>query len=222
MAQPERRNHPLILRPYLLVVYGLLLTFVLSSPVPGHAQDSITAVRLRTGPVGRTAVIAYDNTATPLPPLPSIGGSPPLELGNQIALDTSNRLIARPLTVTSFGFGYNTSGVTAKVRFYANDGPGGAPGTLLFESAAFFISGYGIRNVTGLAVHVPETFTWTVAISGSGGAAFGLLGRDAPNVGLGSQIVWCSGWCEENGWLAQNFHPLVARVWVRSFRRVAP
>jgi hypothetical protein len=82
--------------------------------------------------------------------------------------------------VTDFGFLYygdfSGSGVTATLRLYKNDGvdadPGDhlvpAPGTLLYESDPLNLqAGYHEALVSGLALDVPASLTWTVSFSGS-------------------------------------------------------
>ena len=95
--------------------------------------------------------------------------SPALELGDQITLAGTERL------VTEFLFGYAGNFIqdgdeSAVIRFYANDGPGGEPGSLLFVSRTIGLipSALSGRDVTltGLSVLVPTTFTWTIDVTG--------------------------------------------------------
>jgi hypothetical protein len=89
------------------------------------------------------------------------------ETGCQITLAGTDRV------VDDFLFGYYGYGdpshppdVNAHIKFYANDDPNGAPGTVLFESGPVKLNHFGPNDVTlsGLGVTVPNTFTWTVTI----------------------------------------------------------
>jgi hypothetical protein len=106
--------------------------------------------------------IVYDNTANNLDKSIEAASG---ETGSQITLVDTERV------VTEFLFGYRHYGpapdVTAHIRFYANDGHKGAPGTLLFESDPVKLDHYGDHDKTlsGLAVTVPATFTWTIRYS---------------------------------------------------------
>lgn len=131
--------------------------------------------------------IIYDNTST------SENGYSPanVEYGDQITLGGTNRLI------DDFKFAYwiSTSSVingneTAEIRFYANDGSGGSPGTLLYDSSTFALSptvGINYYTLSSLSVLVPDTITWTVLFGGISANAFanagGLLFFDPPTVG---------------------------------------
>ena len=93
-------------------------------------------------------------------------------------------------TVSSFEFLYRLNSgqgdETARVRFYANDGPGGEPGTVLYDSGtvAIAVSGTSYFPVllSGLSLVVPDSFTWTIVFDGTGDT---VLNRryDPPTIG---------------------------------------
>jgi hypothetical protein len=163
--------------------------------------------------------VVYDNTTTGQGALSDIGG----ELGDQITLAP-----AGPWTVTEFRLGYvgffdEDGDEAVVVRFYANDGPGGEPGTPLFQSAPVAIvspDSFSIPLVAvlqSLSVPVPDTFTWTAELSG-----FGLTGGDIaslpsfgpPTVGSSDPLFFWSksvlGWSQ--GFLPADDSNFYARV----------
>jgi hypothetical protein len=123
-----------------------------------------------TSPVNAPQVV-YDNTTHDGREEVGLGAE---EIGGQITLAGTARV------VDDFAFGYYGYGdpshpsqlpdVNAHIKFYANDGPNGAPGTVLFESGAVKLNHFGLNDVTlsGLATTVPDTFTWTIAIAEHG------------------------------------------------------
>jgi hypothetical protein len=111
---------------------------------------------------GAVPSLVYDNTSGVV--VDSKFNPGEFEFGDQVSLGGSNRV------VTGFQFAYQLQGgdgnETATVRFYANDGPSGAPGTKLFESTPLSISNTGgvftAGNLANLGVTVPSSFTWSV------------------------------------------------------------
>jgi hypothetical protein len=115
---------------------------------------------------GSPARVVYDNTTHDRQELIGLG---PNEVGSQITLAGTDRV------VEEFLFGYSGYGsvsdppdVNAHIKFYVNDGPNGAPGTVLFESGPVRLNRFNLNDVTlsGLGITVPDTFTWTIAIPG--------------------------------------------------------
>jgi hypothetical protein len=116
-----------------------------------------------------SADVAFDNTAagtqgittTTLP-----------QLGDEV---TAAPGTARAVTELDLGFTSQGVPLTADLQafLYANDGPGGAPGTLLWQSAV--MSGVAINSTNLLvafsvpSVVVPDTFTFTAAITNASG-----------------------------------------------------
>jgi hypothetical protein len=149
-------------------------------------------------------VIAYDNSSTNAF-LGQTYGSP-FEFGDQV------NLAPGAWNVTQFKFDYymngNVSGnETADLKFYANDGPGGAPGTLLYDSGPFSLAkGYNTVNDTGLFTQVPNSFTWTVLFGGiEAFESAGLLFYNPPTTGSSADDYWQK---DANGnWALQRFTP---------------
>jgi hypothetical protein len=133
------------------------------------------------------------------------------EHGDEITLGGTAR------TLTDFLFEYYSDFVAtgdemARLRIYRNDGERiqltptffvNAPGTLLYESPPFQIlgktnpsdplSGYHDTILTGLAVDVPRTFTWSIEFQGLSGAVgdrAALVVRDPPTVGRSFTDYW--------------------------------
>ncbi len=134
------------------------------------------------------------------PPLNDTNGVPlahfsNLEYGDEITLAGTERL------VTDFIFEYfgdftQTLSEFARVRFYANDGPGRypAPKTVLFDSGLFRLNeGYSTKWLSGLSVLVPNTFTYAIEFTGLTGAEddrAGLLLYHPPSIGSSFRDFW--------------------------------
>jgi len=88
-------------------------------------------------------------------------------------------------TITNFQFEYfgdflRSGDETARVRFYANDGPGRfpSPNTMLYDSGLFpLFPGLNTVPLTGISIVVPDVFTWTIQFDG-------LTGRPGDQAGL--------------------------------------
>ncbi len=98
------------------------------------------------------------------------------EFGNEIVM------AADPNPVTQFQMDYylqpGASGnETVTIRFYANTGSLGSPGTLIFSSGPLPIhTGYETMTLDKLNLNLPTDFTWTATFGGiSGGEQAGLL-----------------------------------------------
>jgi PEP-CTERM motif len=125
------------------------------------------ALSLAAAGGARAGVIIFDNSSG------SGGGitttSSP-QLGGEVT-DTSGT----PRTVTELDLGFTSQGLAATVNLqaflYANDGSGGSPGTLLWQSVV--MSGVNIDSANSLiafdvpSVVVPGTFTFAAAITNS-------------------------------------------------------
>lgn len=139
------------------------------------------------------AAIVYDNSATPVNAMHVL--APGTEAGDQVNLAPFSSIIRQ---VTTFQFEYYSELVpdaskTATLRFWANDGIGGVPGTELYNSGAFTLDGggYNTVSVTDISVDVPDTFTWTLSVSGLGaGEKVGLLVYNPPTVGTSFNDFW--------------------------------
>jgi hypothetical protein len=134
------------------------------------------------------------------------------EFGDQITLSTSTT----DRYLTKFMFEYtsahgNDGNETAWLRFYRNDGLGGIPGSLFFDSRN--LPGYatdiplprGNANqveISGVTILVPNTFTWTVQFSNvAASETVGLTMYNPPTVGSNFDDYW-----EKSGttWVAKR------------------
>lgn len=122
------------------------------------------------------AATVYDNTTTDLGfrlDAGTPGGT--MEIGDEIVLGGTER------SLTAFTFQYylqSSNPETLRLRFYAQDGPSGQPGTSFFDSGPFAIPATGSGSseveitdfVTGaafpLTALLPDRFTWAVTFSG--------------------------------------------------------
>jgi hypothetical protein len=158
--------------------------------------------------------IIYDNSQT--------GGTnffPSLnEFGDEIRLDGTSRVV-QEFIFEYYGEFTGSVNPTARVRFYKNDGPGQfpEPGTLLYDSGDFPIdSGLNHHRLSGIAIDVPDNFTWTVefkGLSGVDGEQAGLLFRDPPSIGESFDDFWMR---TSNGWaLFQSGSELVSNFGAR-------
>jgi hypothetical protein len=80
---------------------------------------------------------------------------------------------------------------------YANDGPGGQPGTMLWQSAILddvpLTGGNDLIAFPVPLVQAPNTFTWTVQISDTSPVAVGLPHFHPPTVGSSPDYAWFGG-----------------------------
>jgi PEP-CTERM motif len=114
------------------------------------------------------------------------------EYGDQITL--GGLAAERRLTGFSVEYSANYSFVGgAVVKFYENDGIGGAPSTLLYQSAPLnIVNGGGIYNISFAQPIVPDTFTYTVQflnVTGANQAGLVLPNADA-TVGSSLNDFW--------------------------------
>lgn len=116
-----------------------------------------------------------------------------LELGDDAILSGTAR------TITEFYLEYygefsSTGQETARIRFYANDGPGMSPETVLYESDPMPIyPGYNLLVLRDLSVAVSDAFIWTVQFAGVSGAyksRAGLLFYGPPALGQSYKDCW--------------------------------
>ena len=148
----------------------------------------LVGVLFTMAPVSFGAVV-YDNT-TPGGTNNAYYGST-FEFGDQVNLAGTDR------TVTDFSFYSQLNAAvlgsqSVVFRFYANDGTAGAPGSLLFTSDPQAMAlGSQTFTVSGLAVTVPNSFTWTVTFSNlAGGDDAGLLIYNPPSTGSSLNDFW--------------------------------
>lgn len=160
-----------------------------ASWVKGAALASLVAA------TASAQVVVYDNSTTPL----NSYFASQTEIGDEISIGAG-------WYAHSFTFEYfaeNLSGdEVAEVRFYRNDGvpvgPSQAPGSLFYQSTQFpLINGnypISIVELAALNIELPESFTWTVKVTGlSSGETFGLKLYDPPTVGSSFDDIWQFG-----------------------------
>jgi hypothetical protein len=141
---------------------------------------TLAAVSFRTA--GASADTIFDNTVAGNQGITTTSAP---QLGDEV---TAAPGTAR--TVTELDLGFTSQGVpqTADLQafLYANDGAGGAPGTLLWSSAV--MTGVGLDTFNQLiafsvpSVLVPDTFTFTAAITNESGNV-GLVPSGTPTTG---------------------------------------
>jgi hypothetical protein len=142
--------------------------------------------------------IVYNNTSTSLNSFYGSGA----EYGDEIVLAPGLNGVGSQWKATAFDFEYYSNYSLANgavLRFYANDGGGGAPGTLLYESNPFDIINNGANvhvdltqgGIVGGGVDVPDHLTFTISLSGGGGAnEAGLTVYNPPTVGASGDDFW--------------------------------
>ncbi len=155
------------------------------------------------------AEIVYDNTKNYL----TNSFASKLEFGDEITLSVAST------NITDFFFEYNGNfnpfgTETVRVRFYKNDGadidPGVkvilGPGTLLYDSGRLPIApGLNVMALSGLAVTVPKSFTWTVLFEGiveGVDESAALLFYNPPTVGKSFDDYWVNA---PEGWRLERF-----------------
>jgi len=155
------------------------------------------------------AEIIYDNSdqGTNAPPVLYY----PFEYGDQVHLGGTSRILTQ-IMFEYYGDFNATSGRTARLWIYLNDGPGDVhgfptPGTVLYSSDSFSLeNNYQTKIFSGLDIPVPNTFTWAVEFDGfawKAGDEAGLLFLDPPTVGSSGSGAWLL----ENGttWNSRGF-----------------
>lgn len=129
------------------------------------------------------------------------------EFGDQITLSSqvTNRFFLR--FRLEYFVGPNASGdETMLVRFYNNDGTNGTPKTLLYAmpKPIDLVTGYNNVVIEGLAIQMPDSFTWTVEFGGvAAGEEVGLLFYNPPSIGLAYDDYWEK---EKNEWVLKKVY----------------
>jgi hypothetical protein len=145
-----------------------------------------------------TGAVVYNNTTTYQSVenelLPS-GQTTSGEHGNQVQLIGAERFVTS-LTYRLRIAGAGVASFDIRIRFYANDGLDGRPGTVLWESPVqFSVIDSGAPNTYTLTVPsvlVPDSFTWTVQVSNRQGnmARMGPSEYHPPTVGGAVPGYW--------------------------------
>lgn len=141
--------------------------------------------------------VVYDNTTNDN--RNTVATGPDGASGSEVTLSGSARV------VTDFLFGYLVDNdATATVKFWANDGPKGAPGTCLYSSGKIDVPASNdngaVQTLSSLSVEVPDTFTWTVRSQ-----TVNLIGYGPATVGSFGP-AWYSG-------PVRNEHEQVIGIW---------
>jgi hypothetical protein len=178
----------------------------------GGARASLAAAWVALGlaaPVGAGAETVYENVAGPSG---GIALDPLDELGDEVTLGGSARV------VTTFEFLYagqfdQDGDEMVTLRFYDNDGPGGEPGTLFYDSGPLPIvpvASATVYAVDDIDVEVPETFTCTVDVDGTGAGsdrASLLVADGPPSVGSSdASFIWLCCWAQFGPFATDNFY----------------
>ncbi len=161
-----------------------------------HLGMAVLAVGVLAAPA--TADVIYDNTTT----FKNAIAFDVAQLGNEVQAAGSARY------VDDLQIGVNAQGSpgTANLQafLYANDGSGGAPGTMLWESALMtavpITVGNDLISFVVPDVKVPDAFTWTLQISNSQPLA-GISVFDPPTTGaiLHSWFGTPGSWTSDDG-----------------------
>ncbi len=129
-------------------------------------------------------------------------------LGNEVTLAGTSRFV-NDISVTFGNYHHDPGTFPFTCQIFANDGPGGAPGTLLASSTIENTWNTGdsrqFRNSFPFAdVQVPSTFTYVLTTGAPQlqGNYFGLTPtNDPPLIGSGLNTIWS---LTNTGWLAQS------------------
>jgi len=166
---------------------------------------------------GAVEAIVYDNWTNDLGQSIDPGTS---EIGAQVTLSGTQRYLSK-LSVEYWGTNATQSNftgqVTARVRFYLDDGPSPAasihsPGTVFYDSGpqpiiatnrgALVLNEFQLSAAVPLTGALPASFTWTVLFEGLGdGDSAGLNFYGPPVVGQSGAGYWILG---TNGWTIQG------------------
>jgi hypothetical protein len=129
------------------------------------------------------------------------------EFGDRILLssEVTNRFFLR--FALEYYLKENASGDEAiTIRFYNNDGTNGIPKTLIYEmpKPVKMVAGFNKVIIEGLALQMPDTFTWTVQFEGiNPGEETGLLFYNPPSIGIAYDDYWEK---ENNQWVLKKVY----------------
>jgi hypothetical protein len=139
-------------------------------------------------------------------------------LGNEVTLAGTSRYVSN-VAVTFGNYHHDPGTFPFTCQLFANDGPGGAPGTLLGSSTIqnTWNTGDNKRFTNSFPfadVLVPDTFTYVLSTGAPQlqGNYFGLVPSNAPTlVGSGVNTIWSytnTGWAANSDWaLADGGYP---------------
>jgi subtilisin-like proprotein convertase family protein len=166
---------------------------------------------------GATDAIVYDDLTNNLGQILDTAG---VEVGNQVVLDGTDRYVSR-FAVNYWATNANqaalSGAVTARVRFYYNNGPSlsttiSSPGTVFYDSGPLPVvatnagtvelNEFQLTAAQPLQAALPSSFTWTIVFEGLGdqdSAGLNLFGP--PTVGQAGSRYWAAS---TNGWTLQG------------------
>lgn len=132
--------------------------------------------------------------------------SPSMEGGDEVNLGGTDRAVTN-IDILFYSL-WDPGTVDTTVRFYKNDGGGGAPGTLLWQSSTFtalaHVQGLQTYSFAVPSVVVPNTFTWTIGLANRAGSTgdIGPALADPPSVGSSANYFWWNnaGVWNQTGW----------------------
>ena len=153
------------------------------------------------GLLGLIAVTMTSQAGTIYSDLTAAGGwsLPPLngEIGNEITVSGANWQVTE-LSIEIYSQGGifpngNPGFADFQAQLYANNGAGGQPGTLLWQSTVeqhvYYLGGLSLLNFSVPDIAVPGTFTWTLQYSNTSPIPPALPSGAAPAIGA-SDICW--------------------------------
>ncbi len=191
-------------------------TFTTPTAVSGATSVGITFNDL-TPNGGRGIDLLVDNVVLTLAPVGSIIQNPSAaslvynnsgtfsgdylpsttEFGDEIILAPGGNNLATKFEMEYYGSLTPAAAKTGQIRFYANDGANGAPGTVLFTSSPFALAaGYQSVILSDFLLPLPgnSDLTWTVQFSGlATGEKAGLNIYETPSLGTSPNDFWQRG-----------------------------
>jgi hypothetical protein len=137
------------------------------------------------------------------------------EFGDDALLSGKARTIS-DFALEYFGEFNFTGAAGARIRFYAPDGPGLSPKTLLYESEFIPIyPDYNLIHLRNLSVRVDDAFIWTVQFEGLSGVyqdRAEIVNYDPPALGSSYNDFWAK---RDGQWGTLVFENVVANFAVR-------
>ena len=139
-------------------------------------------------------------------------GLPPLngELGNQVTVAGTDRFVTQLGIEIYSQNGFFPNGTPGfadfQAQLYANNGVGGQPGSLLWQSSVVHVNYPGGLTLLTFAVPdvlVPNTFTWTLEYGNTSPIPPALPSASAPTIGSSDGSFWfrapSSAWTHATG-----------------------
>lgn len=164
-------------------------------------KGSLGAFALLAAKLAGAQVLAYDNSAhfsgSHFPHLTPGQSTSEIELGDQITLNAPGQTLFK-ISVIFESWSQTAGTVDIYMRFYANDGPSGAPGTVIYDGGWFgdMLHHPGLNSIDFEVplIVAPQTFTWTVRLANRVGSTgeFGAAYFDPPVVGSSDDFIWIS------------------------------